>query len=142
MTFLAIYFPFIVSFLTGYLVLHLLFHKKEDMEYPLKIFLAGGLGMGINASLTFLNFVCFDKFVPHFVIGINLVILGILAAFTGLTVFKNRTDKFSKDPAASQNFRPYLLLTLAAVPLWYQAWFFVNGGWDLLLSVAGMLSRR
>ena len=75
MSTLLIYLPFIISFLIGYLLLGIMLPKEKKLPTSLQLFLAGGLGLGISAHITFYSFVIFDRLNTPFVIAINVFAL-------------------------------------------------------------------
>ncbi len=61
----------------GLLVIPLLFRKK-NLSFLFVIFLAIGLGSGINACLTFLAFLISGQFNPKIIIGLYIFVIGFL----------------------------------------------------------------
>jgi len=84
---MMILFPYLISFLTGYLLLRALFVKEKPLDLLSEIFLGFGLGLGLNASLTFLNFTFWGHFDRTKVMTLNLIVFFLMI---GLTIYRYR----------------------------------------------------
>ncbi len=127
------YLPFLISFLTGYFSLCLLFSKTEKEKYPtflIRLFLSGGLGLGISAQITFLSFVIFDKFIANFLIFVNVTLLSFTAVLYFLNLRKNASGTAMAKRFSWDNLLTLSILIALSIPLWYQAHFYAFGGWD------------
>jgi len=124
-----IYLPYVISFLIGYFLLHLLFRKEEKLYWPIFITLAFGFGLGLSSIITFLSFVIFNQLNPPFLILSHLILLLILFTQHLIYVFKNKTYLIDQQTLFN-NLAPIFLLSLISVPLWYQSHFYAHGGWD------------
>jgi hypothetical protein len=122
--------PFLISLLIGYLVLTILLDEKDGDSRLVKIFLAGGLGMGLSGNLTFYSYLLLDQLHPPLVITGHVILLGLLFLY-GLVAHKQRLFKiipFKSIDGKTAGLT--ILFLLALVPVWEQAQCFPFGGWD------------
>ncbi len=127
---LLIYLPFTISFLMGYFLLDLILSNEKKLALPIRLFLAGGLGLGLSAHITFYSFIIFDRLNTTFVIAINIFALMYLLT---LALIKTKGKIISLSSFHLHNFKsaiPYLVIILLSAPLWYQTHFYAYGGWD------------
>ena len=127
MTLLLILIPLMVSFLIGYFLIRLIVGKDKKIDPLLLLFLAFGLGLGVSAAMTFLNFILFNEFNRSFIVGANLsLLLSLIAAH-----YRREKKIFSGLKSLSREDAALLILLLAAsFPLWPYAMLFPYGGWD------------
>lgn len=142
-----IFLPFIISGLTGYLLLDLVTRKAEPMNFALKLILGIGLGLGLSSHLTFYSFLFLNHLAPKWIIAVHLIFLGVLII---LRTFRTGDAKAGPLPTAtcedgrvpqrqdpSQNIKKQITLivvsifTLIVVALVIvQARVYPYGGWD------------
>ncbi len=122
------YTPFIISFLIGYFLLHLFFTQGKRPSFFIHLFLAGGVGLGLSAHITFLSFLIFNQLNLFFVKSINILLLLSLFISYCINLRKTKTLPFKNFPF--KDLIPILILALIAIPLWKQSFFYAFGGWD------------
>ena len=115
--------PLLISFFLGLALVNALL--KNRLPGPLlTLFLSAVTGLGLSGFLTFTSFICFNRLVPWFVIGLNIAALLALAPFAGinaLTAFRRLT---LQDAAAIG------VLVALMIPMIVFASLYPNGGWD------------
>ncbi|VAX37616.1 hypothetical protein MNBD_UNCLBAC01-1637 [hydrothermal vent metagenome] len=126
MIFIAL--PFIISFFIGYLLIHCFFKETQQPPFFIHVFLAGGLGLGISAFITFTSFLIFNQLNPFFIKITNIFFLIFLTIIYMRTLIKHKTYPFKNFPIRATI--PFLLLGIIAIPLWFQSIFYAFGGWD------------
>jgi len=126
---LAPCFPYLISFLSGYFLIQIIFNKKTSLSFIVHFILSQALGLGISAQITFLSFILFDRFIAVFVIMANLLCLILLFYFSFLYK-ENRLKSFSPCKPRLEDIIPIFLIIIMMIPLWLQAHFFAHGGWD------------
>ncbi|MGE0267946.1 MAG: hypothetical protein AB7S78_05785 [Candidatus Omnitrophota bacterium] len=128
--FLLTYLPFLISFLIGYFFVRLCSGPNSRVAFSETVFMAGGLGLGISAQVTFFSFVFFEHLNRPFTVGINLV---LLAGLMFVCLYRHQWKISSVFPAENFSFKaliPYLVLVIFAYPLWDHGRFYAFGGWD------------
>ena len=108
--FLLAYF---ISFLMGFLILHLLTRNSKKIPFLLIVPLAVGIGLGFSAAVTFLSFLFFNKFNPPAII---CFMLGLLMFLFLLNLFFHQKQNNTPIPPVSWDNPP--LIDLAACALW------------------------
>lgn len=127
---LLTYLPFLISFLIGYFFVRLCSGPQRRVAFSEMIFMAGGLGLGISAQVTFFSFVFFDHLNRPFTVGINLV---LLAGLVTVCLYRHQWKFSALVPVEKFTFKdlaPYLVLLAFAYPLWDHGRFYAFGGWD------------
>jgi len=122
--------PYMISILTGFFALQIFYRRKEYLFSLHHLFLAGGLGLGLNGTLTFFSFIIFNQLNKTFILSINLTLLFVLF-ITFIILLKNK--KFSNHPILplhKENLFSLITLMIISFPLWYMMNFYVHGGWD------------
>ncbi|MBP9854419.1 MAG: hypothetical protein KBD53_06100 [Candidatus Omnitrophica bacterium] len=128
--FILTYLPFFISFLIGYFFILTFSDSKKAVSFSEIIFMAGGLGLGISAQITFFSFAIFEHLNRPFVVGINLTVLITLIV---ISLWRRQWSIFSLTPGINFKFKniwPYLILIVFAYPLWNHGQFYAFGGWD------------
>lgn len=128
--FLLTYLPFLISFLIGYFVIVLCSGTKKRLGRAEHCFMAGGLGLGVSAQITFFNFVLFGHLNRPFVIGMNLALLTGLFLTSLLMHGWKISALFPAGKQDPKSVLPYLGLAALAYPLWDHGQFYAYGGWD------------
>ncbi len=123
--------PFILSFLTGFLFLNWLF-TKQSLDPCIHIFLSLGVGLGFHAYLVFFPLLIFDRFSPAWTLFLSLSLLLLMALVNIWSTVKNKQSFLHWD---LRSYSAYDVLALAGLvfagwPLWLQANLYPLGGWD------------
>lgn len=90
--------PFLVSFLTGYLLCHILLKETKSINAFLHVFLSIGIGLGVSSFITFLSFLLCNGFNPAAMWGLHIIFAVLLIV---RLYFSGR--KISLAPAAKSN---------------------------------------
>jgi len=124
-----IYSPFVISFLLGYLALHLFFRQEDKPDFLLKVFLGIGLGLGISSFITFLSFLLANGYSRSFVIAghISALFFLIMFFFSRKNSRALLPDIFRADLIRAGSL---LILLAAMIPTWLNANHLPMGGWD------------
>lgn len=130
MILLSLLTPFLISFSIGYLLIDSLFRNEKKPDLLVHGFLAGGLGLGISAFLTFFSFVLFDSLNKSFSLSANLILLILLFFEKFLAMKRSKTRAFNFKSMDIKTTSPFILILIALIPLWIQAKFYPMGGWD------------
>lgn len=120
--------PFLISFLTGYFLLHLLYTQGKKPNFFIHLFLAGGIGLGLSAYLTFSCFLIFNRLSPLFIQSTNIILLILFFIAYCSTLIKTKTLPLKNFPI--KDLIPIILISLLAITLWKQSFFYAFGGWD------------
>ena len=70
--------PFVLSFIIGFLFIHLL-NPQKPLDLPRHVFLAGGLGLGVSSYIVFYTLLFLDQLSKPAMIGAHLILICILA---------------------------------------------------------------
>jgi len=100
---MTILLPFLLSTLTGYLLILALCKGEPVFNKTLTMVLALGLGTGINAVLTFYSFLAFNRFHPDGVRAVPLAVALLLLVINAGSLLKRKKSppvKFSALSAA------------------------------------------
>lgn len=153
---MTILLPFLLSGLTGYLLILMLCKGEPVFNKTLTMVLAIGLGTGINAVLTFYTFLFFNRFHPDGVRAVTLAAALLLILINAKTLLKkkpSRPVKFSPLSAALIIGGLYLIVYTAMTQPYggHSAWlvynmklkFLVLGAdqWDIILAKLHALTR-
>lgn len=125
---ILIYFPFIISFWIGSLLIRLLEKKEERIPILLFIFFSLGLGLGISACVVFSSLIVFNHFNVDYICLLHAIILIGLHA---LIFFYHRNFSFYQlELKQLKELWPLLFLFVIFIPFWIHAHFYTYGGWD------------
>ena len=131
--------PFLISFLTGFLLIDLLFLWKDKPPIATRLFLSGGLGLGLSSLILFFGFVLFDQLNTSFAILTHTLFLGLLLVLKIITLFppggrKHLNNKKILSDRTFPGIKGFLFLGLITpfiIPLLsYIKYFHPYGGWD------------
>ena len=124
--------PFFVSVILGYLAVNLIFPVKNPPSFLIRLFLAGGLGMGFSAALTFICFIFLNRLNFPLVCSLHIAALGILLGFTIRRIFRcgPAWDRRVYGRAIGANILILSVLGLMMYPAWVHANYYPLGGWD------------
>jgi len=122
--------PYLFSFLTGYLLLELIFSGKRKPSLLTHCFLAMGLGLGTGAALTFLVYVLLGGFSQTAIAGVHLgavlILFMVLQKKDGPTMFRSGRERtFTLSDGLS-----LIVLLLFFIPVRWYADIYPQGGWD------------
>lgn len=121
--------PILISFLIGHLMLRRIL-GKQNMDPALAFFLAGGLGLGTSAALTFSSFVFFNHFNRLFIIGIHLALLAALLMTQLYDSRRRKIPLIRLKPPAQSDLIVWGVLAAVLLPLSLYASYYPYGGWD------------
>ncbi len=128
---IIIYIPFLISLLSGMLLVSICTRKNQDMSFFMKTFLAAGIGLGLSAQITYLSFLFLNQLNLFFIMLFHAGMLFTL--FIIKLLLKN--DSLSEFPIKNISFALLsgtllVVLFLFIYPLWQYAKFYPHGGWD------------
>ena len=128
---IIIYIPFLISLLSGMLLVSICTRKNQDMSFFMKTFLAAGIGLGLSAQITYLSFLFLNQLNLFFIMLFHAGMLFTL--FVIKLLLKN--DSLSEFPIKNISFALLsgtllVVLFLFIYPLWQYAKFYPHGGWD------------
>jgi len=130
MKMLLIYFPFIISFLSGYFLLSIILKKEKPLEPLFNLSLSCGLGLGLSSYLTYLGFLIFNQYSAPFLIFANILVLVLLGAASFYLI---KDKSFFLTPFKESGLRDLstiCVFVIFFIPLWIMANFYPFGGWD------------
>lgn len=122
--------PYLISLLTGYLVICLIFlNEEETIESSLHLFLAGGLGLAISAHLTFYSIVAIGQLSKTTTLIAHILIIAILIGFLLKLGRRKRTIVVKSNSGIKSTICIFSIL-LGLIPLYLIANVYPLGGWD------------
>lgn len=118
--------PYLLSTILGYLIVDRIDRPEGRIPLSIRFFLAGGIGLGMSAQITFFTLIAFHQLVPAAVIGIHLAVIG------GLAVGKFKSGRSLPLPGLPSwpNALAAMVFLLAFIPLFKEVQHFPWGGWD------------
>lgn len=124
-----IFLPFLISFLTGILLVEILFAKDKTTGLFLKIILGTGLGLGLSSHIVFYSFLFLDHLSTGFIFCAHVLLLLTLIVLL-VKSCPDRKIHFSLTAP-----RPAMLLiasafVLVAIFVIKQGERYPHGGWD------------
>ncbi|MCA9408936.1 MAG: glycosyltransferase family 39 protein [Candidatus Omnitrophica bacterium] len=109
----------------------LLIFRHDNRPDPLNfIFLSPGLGLGISAGIVFLNFIIFDQLNRGFILTCHGVLLLSFILWNIKIFFSDKNHFTWITPQQTKHILWLFALIILSIPLWYQAHFYIFGGWD------------
>lgn len=124
---LIVILPYVLSAVLGYLVIDRIDRPRPRITLGVRLFLAGGIGMGLNAQMLFFTLICFHRLLPFAVIGLHLLAVAALAVWK----FSSPAERPSRPVVPSWKTVAAAVLFLWSFSLlWPQARHFPFGGWD------------
>jgi hypothetical protein len=122
--------PFIISGVTGWLLLRCFTHKQKTAHCFLDGVMAGCLGIAVSVMLSFSSYLIFNHWVPIYVLCAHAALILVLITrrlFLNPCMFQNTR---LRPVGSTTEWIFFGLLVIASIPLWYQVFFYAYGGWD------------
>ncbi len=125
---MSLLFPLLLSWIVGWLVLRLLL-KDAPTTSSFSFFIAVGLGLGISSEITFLSFICFNRLIPDFILGLHLLLLPFLWRWNAQTAPFN-FRKINMPPSLRFQNSSTLIIVMASLIYCFAARAHPRGEWD------------
>ncbi len=121
--------PYLLSWFMGFMITQYVFRQAQRPAWPVRLFLAGGLGAGISAGLQFMSFWLLDGRHNALTVMAHLL-LGTLLAYLLWQYKPRRQHKIRRTETNWKQAAASLVFILACLPLWFQSQYYPLGGWD------------
>lgn len=121
--------PYLISCLTGILLVRIFLMKEKSSNLPLQMILGCGLGLGISSHFAFYGFLLYDHLCPELTINSQLL---LLAGLLGYFLYSRRKNKISF--SVKKLSWPELAILAGFMIMFFfvikAALVFPKGGWD------------
>lgn len=125
-----IFFALGIAFLIGYILMRRLWPAGYPLDPCLRIFLGGGLGLGISAQITFYTLIIFDQLNKSVVVILHILLLAFLIVPSYFSSKKTRLNLFFTEKINPQDFLLLGIISLVFIPIDIYAQLYPMGGWD------------
>ncbi|MCK5579792.1 MAG: hypothetical protein KAJ18_00810 [Candidatus Omnitrophica bacterium] len=123
--------PFLISFLLGETFIRALNQGKSKIDPFVRFFLAGGIGLGLSAFITFFSFVIFNQLNKPFVLLVHAVLIVglIINIVRGHVPNSHKLFESGTFPLIAR-WGAWIPILIVLIPAWIMAEFYPHGGWD------------